>query len=195
MLNIAKQLEFDKQLDLLQIRQFRRTGDIQIITGLYQKYAHLVYGVCLKYLKNRSAAISAVKNILEEITVTAQKQDIPNFKGWLYVSTKNYCIKELKANGGSEAPSSLWKNEEKKIIKSGFELHPLDNDTITHDSLLDCMKRLTDQQKQCVNLFYSKKKCYREIAQALSIDEAAVKKHIFTSKQNLKNCMEENHGQ
>ncbi len=43
----GKQLEFDRQLDLLQIKEFRRTGDMEVLGALYQKYMHLVYGVCL----------------------------------------------------------------------------------------------------------------------------------------------------
>jgi RNA polymerase sigma-70 factor, ECF subfamily len=191
--NTVKQLEFDKQLDLLEIRRFRRTGDLEILAGLYRKYMHLVYGVSLKYLKNRASAQDAVMQIFEKLTIEAIKQEITNFKGWLYVVTKNYCLMELRKRESDEENFRKWKEEEKRIMESGFEMHPIDNDTVLNDALLDCIKKLREQQKQCIELFYFKKKCYREIAEKLDVDENNVKSHIQNGKRNLKICLEGKH--
>ena len=40
--------------------RFRKTGDPGIIGELYYRYVHLVYGVCIKFLKDREESRDAV---------------------------------------------------------------------------------------------------------------------------------------
>ena len=35
------------------IAKYKKTGDGSLVGELYKRYSHLVYGVCLKYLKNK----------------------------------------------------------------------------------------------------------------------------------------------
>lgn len=188
-----KQLEFDRQLDLLQIREFRKTGDMEILGKIYYKYIHLVYGICLKYLKNRDAAQDAVMQIFEKLTIEAIRQEIGHFKNWLFVVSKNYCFVELKKQNVDDDRFKNWAIEEKQIMESGIEMHPLDEDSRVTDTLKDCLNKLMLQQKDCIQLFYFKKKSYREIALMLKSDEKSVKGNIQNGKRNLKICLESKH--
>jgi len=188
-----KQLEFDRQLDLLQIREFRKTGDMEILGKIYYKYIHLVYGVCLKYLKNRDAAQDAVMQIFEKLTIEAIRQEIGHFKNWLFVVSKNYCLMALRKQNVDDERFKNWAVEEKQIMESGIEMHPLDEDTRLNDTLKDCLNKLMLQQKDCIQLFYFKKKSYREIASMLKSDEKSVKSNIQNGKRNLKICLESKH--
>ena len=38
------------------IRLYKKEYDLEIVGELYKRYTGLVYGVCLKYLKNREAS-------------------------------------------------------------------------------------------------------------------------------------------
>jgi len=59
------------------------------------------------------------------------------------------------------------------------------------DQLLQkCMKTLKDFQKDCVTLFYLRKKSYLEISHDLKMNLNAVKSHIQNGKRNLKICIE-----
>jgi len=188
-----KQLEFDRQLDLLQIREFRKTGDMEILGKIYYKYIHLVYGVCLKYLKNREAAQDAVMQIFEKLTIEAIRQEIGHFKNWLYVVSKNYCLMELRRQNVEDERFKNWAEEEKQIMESGFEIHPIDEANRISVALQDCINKLILQQKDCIQLFYFKKKTYREIASILKSDEKNVKSSIQNGKRNLKICLESKH--
>ena len=44
--------------DLLQ--EFRSSGDLEVLGELYKDYMHLVYGVCLKYLKDKDESMDTV---------------------------------------------------------------------------------------------------------------------------------------
>jgi len=189
----GKQLEFDRQLDLLQIKEFRRTGDMEVLGALYQKYMHLVYGVCIKYLKNRSDAQDAVINIFEKLTIEAIRQEIGHFKNWLFVVTKNHCLMEIRKRSTDEAKFSNWQEDEKQLMELCIEMHPLDENSKLSDALQDCITKLKDEQKDCINLFYFKKKCYRDIGKMLHIEEKTVKSSIQNAKRNLKICLERKH--
>jgi len=188
-----KQLEFDRQLDLLQIREFRKTGDMEILGKIYYKYIHLVYGVCLKYLKNRVAAQDAVMQIFEKLTIEAIRQEIGHFKNWLYVVSKNYCLMELRKQNIDDERFRNWAEEEKQIMELGIEMHPLDEDSRVTEALQDCLDKLNLQQKDCIQLFYFKKKSYREIASMMRYEEKNVKSNIQNGKRNLKICLESRH--
>lgn len=189
----GKQLEFDRQLDLLQIKEFRRTGDMEILGELYGKYMHLVYGVCLKYLKSRDDAQDAVMQIFEKLTIEAIRQEIKHFKSWLFVVTKNFCLVEIKKHHTDDPRYSEWQEEEKKIVELSDELHPIDDTDRLSDKLYACIDKLKDEQKDCINLFYFKKKCYREIAKILRTEEKDIKSNIQNAKKNLKICLEKKH--
>jgi len=74
------------------IAEFTSSGDLDLLGELYSRYMHLVYGVCLKYLKDREEASDAVIQIFEKLITDIPKQKIENFRNWLHVVTKNYCL-------------------------------------------------------------------------------------------------------
>lgn len=188
-----KQQEFDRQLDLTQIRQFKRTGDLELLGKLYQKYMPLVYGVGLKYFKDREVAQDVVMQIFEKLTIEAIKQDILNFKSWLYVVTKNHCLMELRKQNAEEGHFKNWQEEQKKIMEFGFEMHPIDDEIHLTNALKDCISKLKTEQKASIELFYYQKKCYQQIAISLKIEEKSVKSNIQNGKRNLKICLENQH--
>ncbi|MBP1666751.1 MAG: polymerase sigma70 factor [Bacteroidetes bacterium] len=62
------------------VSEFSSSHDLEILGELYLKYMHLVYGVCLKYLKNREEAMDAVMQIFEKLISDIPKQRIENFR-------------------------------------------------------------------------------------------------------------------
>ncbi len=76
---------------------YRESGDLLHVGKLYEKQMPLVYGVCLKYLKDEEQAKDAVMGIFEELTIKVKQHDIKQFKSWLYVLSRNYCLMQLRA--------------------------------------------------------------------------------------------------
>jgi RNA polymerase sigma-70 factor (ECF subfamily) len=178
--------------DALLIKKYQRTGDIKFLGDLYQKYMHYLYGLSLKYLKDRAAAKDAVMDLFEKLTgdKSLLVNEFPSFKSWLHVVMKNHCLMVLR-----KQQRGFTKQEE---IKRGFlmeneeELHFLDGDNgeALNLRLAECLKKLKMEQKQCIEWFYFNQKCYKEIAAGLSLQEKKVKSHIQNAKRNLKICME-----
>jgi RNA polymerase sigma-70 factor (ECF subfamily) len=183
----------DKADDEL-LTEFRSVGDLEVLGELYSRYIHLVYGVCLKYLKEREEAKDSVMQIFEKLIIEIPKHNIENFKGWLHVVTKNYCLMQLRSNKSEKEKFSEWINDPAVFMETVTDLHPLDEDENSElmvKALEDCMDRLKEEQKKCIRQFYFENRCYNEISVNLGLDEKKVKSHLQNGKRNLKICLEE----
>ncbi len=174
------------------IALYARTGDIEILGELFEPYMHLVYGVCLKYLKNRDDAQDMVIQVFEELQVKLPQQEIQNFKSWLYVVTKNNCLMHLRKHQNEQEKQHIFEKESLQLMENSDDLHPVDreNDEEMEAALKRCIERLKNQQRECIELFYYQDKCYQEISDALQVDVKKVKSYIQNGKRNLKICLE-----
>lgn len=173
------------------LEKYRVSGEIELIGELYSRYMHLVYGVCLKYLRDREDARDAVMDIFEKLIIEFKIYVIRDIKSWLYVLTRNYCLMELRKKQTGDKRIRKWQDEQPEFMESRHELHPIDKEDIADEAALKrCMEKLKGEQKECIRLFYFDNRCYREIATALKLDEKKVKSHLQNGKRNLKICLE-----
>ncbi|MBE0652578.1 MAG: sigma-70 family RNA polymerase sigma factor [Bacteroidales bacterium] len=171
--------------------QFRESLNPDILGELFSPYMHLVYGVCLKYLKNRETAQDAVMQIFEKLLAELPKHDIKEFKPWLYVLTKNFCLMELRSAKSRMEREKKYTIEQETFMEPEERMHPLDEEnSLLNTALQECIDKLKKEQKECIALFYYKDKCYQEIADILHIEEKKVKSHLQNGKRNLKICLE-----
>jgi RNA polymerase sigma factor (sigma-70 family) len=176
------------------IAKFKSTGDLEFLGQLYEKYMHLVYGVCLKYLKDRDASQDATMQIFEKLIVELPKRDVQNFKPWLHVISKNHCLMYLRSlKSRSAREEKLFENTD-IFMESSYELHHNSESGLEEDleALKKCISKLKQEQKECVKLFYLDEKCYQEIADEINVDLKKVKSLIQNGKRNLKICIESN---
>ena len=161
----AAQEKSDEEL----ISEFSTSGDIELLGRVYSRYMHLVYGVCLKYLRNRDESRDAVMQIFEKLITEVPRQPVGNFRGWLYVVARNYCLMQLRSAKSREEQYNEWAKDT-IIMENGQEMHPIDEEGPDMEAdLADCIDRLKDEQKACIRLFYFEKRCYTEIAASLRI--------------------------
>ncbi|XOV92073.1 MAG: RNA polymerase sigma factor [Bacteroidota bacterium] len=174
--------------DLALIEAYKSLNDSEALGVLFQRYMHLVYGLCLKYLKSREESQDAVMSIFEQLTKKLKEQEVTYFKSWLYIVTKNHCLMTLRRKSNQKEFNGL-------IMENELILHPKDEYEIDGDlkALEECLKDLKGKQKECISLFYLKQKSYEEITISTSFSLKEVKSYIQNGKRNLKNCLEAKH--
>lgn len=183
--------KYNEAPDEALVRQFRSTGDLEQLGVLYERHMHLVYGVCLKYLGDREAAKDGTTAIFEKLIVELPKHEVEDFKSWLYVLTKNFCLMKIRADKTKRSRQEAWQNEQEIFVESTVELHPIDEDENRMNKILmECIEKLKEEQQQCIRLFYFKEQSYKEIAAAMKLEEKKVKSFIQNGKRNLKICIE-----
>lgn len=127
--------------------------------------------------------------IFEDLIDKAARHDIKNFKSWLHVVTRNFCLQQLRAD------KKLPTESLDEVMESGTDLyHSSDSDNQEEDltALERCKEKLPKPQKTSIQLFFIEEKCYKEIADQTGYTLNEVKSYIQNGKRNLKNCLEKN---
>jgi len=169
------------------VQSYRSTGDLNILSELYQRYMDLVYGVCLKYFKDPEPAKDSVLAIFEELVTKLRKHEVSNFKGWLFQVSKNHCLMILRSEkkfSKAQVDVSLMQNEE--TVHLNGELEKEEN----FKQLQYCMDQLVAEQKNILELFYLQQKCYNDIVAETGIEWNKVRSFIQNGRRNLKICMD-----
>ena len=168
--------------------QYRVTGHLDTLGKVYAPYMSLLYGVCYKYLLDVDRSNDAVMQIFEELISKLRTHEVDNFKSWLYVYAKNYCLMQLRKDKRQQQvdiEQNLYESEQKlnSLEESRWE-------ETDFDKLGVCMQTLNQEQETCIRLFYLEHKCYKDIADMTNLDLNKVKSAIQNGKRNLKICME-----
>lgn len=149
----------------------------------------LVYGVCLKYLRNSEDAQDAVMQIFEFIVEKINKYEIENFRTWIYSVARNHCLQKLrKKNMEILTDFSINVMEYSEIV----HLFNEDGDEQKLSVLKKCMEKLPNVQRDCIKMFFFDEKSYADIADTTEYHLKSVKSYIQNGKRNLKICMENN---
>jgi RNA polymerase sigma factor (sigma-70 family) len=173
--------------DDILLNSYRKSGDLSVLGELYEKQVPLVYGVCLKYLQDEEKAKDAVMGIFEELIAKVRNHDVKEFRSWLYVLSRNYCLMQMR----SEKKMEVVNLDE--VMEFTPFLHPdEDNREEAIKALERCLDKLSAGQKQSVDLFYLKEKCYKEITELTGFTLNEVKSFIQNGKRNLRICLEKN---
>ena len=171
------------------ISRYKKSGDLKWAGKFYDRYAHLVYGICLKYLQNREESKDAVMQIFEKIIDELRTHEVINLKSWLYVVSRNFCLMEIRKRKRTKDISEAFEKNEHLIMESADELHPIE-EQLDDIKLKKCLEELSSEQKHCIELFYYKEMCYKEISEITNYDLKKVKSYMQNGKRNLKNCMD-----
>nr|WP_223151566.1 sigma-70 family RNA polymerase sigma factor [Chitinophaga varians] len=171
------------------MQRFKTDQNSEWIGVLFDRYALLLLGMCMKYLKNEEDARDAVQQIFLKVLSDVNKHEIQFFRAWIYQVAKNYCLMQLR--------QQHLKYREEITDKHAGELAADPEDQRQHqekDLMLSNMEQalgfLNPEQKICVELFYLQKKSYQEIADQTGFSLLQVKSYIQNGKRNLKLILE-----
>lgn len=184
----TKKLQTLSDAELLE--KFLHKQDNASLGELYERYMSLLYGLCLKYLKNRDDAKDMVMNIFEKLSEKLPQQNhIENFKSWLYVFARNECLMQLRKN----KEVFLQENQEflmENIQDTHLDMESKEDTELILELLEKGLNSLNQEQKTCIELFYLEKNSYQEIANKTGYTMLQVKSYIQNGKRNLKNFIE-----
>ncbi|MBL6963203.1 MAG: sigma-70 family RNA polymerase sigma factor [Bacteroidetes bacterium] len=182
----ARNREWSGLTDVDLLKLYKTGSDHKIIGELFKRYTHLVFGLCMKYLKNEDDSKDAVMQIFEKLFTDLHRHEISNFKSWLYSVSKNHCLMALrKTKVEVSSDDHVINNYEGEIMENEVSMH---QDFIDHhpDELNAALNSLKAEQKECIRLFYLEEKSYKEVAELTGYSLVKVKSYIQNGKRNLK---------
>lgn len=137
------------------LERFYRDGNNEWLGILLHRYTLLLFGVCMKYLKDEAEAKDAVQQIFLKVLHELPKYKVVYFKSWLYMIAKNHCL--------------LWFRSQKTKLKHASSLSPTESseDVETWENLMEreksldllqlALPELNEEQRICIIQFYLEK--------------------------------------
>ncbi len=174
--------DYKKLPDEELIHRYVHRQEHAAVNVLFERYGHLVYGVCVKYLKDAEAAKDAMQQIFIKLLDDLKRFNVENFKPWLYQVTKNYCFMQLRRS------VPVTNNELATNVDMEFEEdwhHKIEKEQLL-DKLEAAVGQLNDEQRRCIDLFYLQKLTYAEVAAKTGYSVLQVKSAIQNGRRNLK---------
>ncbi len=157
--------------------------DAATIESWFLRYSHTIFLVCRKYLKDEEECRDAVMDIFHKLLSEAGKHRVSNVPAWLHAVTKNHCLMRLRKASRLKMIFRPLIETDAAVVENGYFLNLTGRELPDCETLLD---GLDGEQKSCVELFYLKRKSYREIAQILGVPVTQVKSSIQNGRRNLK---------
>ena len=168
------------------IARFRESGEQKWVGELFNRYAHLVLGLCMQVLRNEEDARDMCMQIFEKLLSELKKKEVEYFKSWLYTLSRNECLmllrkrkqgKQLKA-----AEAYLETVQENEVAAKALK-------EVQLEELSEAMEGLNEQQRECVELFYLKQQSYEQVSRQTGYSMKEVKSHIQNGRRNLRNTL------
>lgn len=170
------------------IEVYIATQEVSYVGELFSRYAAMIYGLCLKHLKDVQESEDTSFELFELLVSKLKTQNILVFKPWLYRTTVNLCIDKLR-----KQKSDIFISLEDRF-ETAKDTLDVTTDHGEKEALLaridSCLNTLNDEQRMCIELFYFQEKSYQDISQHLNISWATTRSYIQNGKRNLKICME-----
>lgn len=163
------------------LRAYRADGDNQWLGYLLQRYTTLLLGVALKYLKDKPQAEDAVQQVFMKALTHIPKEEILNFKGWLYVLMRNHCLQQLRDKTYNAGEAMLTNITVPETDKEDMQWQER-----TLQQMTEALEQLSAEQKQTITLFYLQRNSYEQIIEKTGFTFMQVKSYIQNGKRNLK---------
>jgi RNA polymerase sigma factor (sigma-70 family) len=171
---------------------YKKDKDTKWIGYLFERYTLLVFGVCMKYLKQVNDAKDATQQVFEKAFGEVNKYEVTYFKSWIYSIARNHCLMQLRSKGHQivfmeSLPEDLEGNSTTMEPFDSKENHL--NEKV--ENLSAAIQHLNQEQKLCIDLFYLQKLSYREIEEKTGFSFQQVKSYIQNGKRNLRIYLEQ----
>jgi RNA polymerase sigma factor (sigma-70 family) len=154
---------------------------------LYKKYSGTVFGICMRYLKNRDEALDQMHDCFIKIFIS-----LPTFrfeaslKTWISRVTINHVLQQLTKNSKVSFTDDVYKLKIPEELPEESDLF-LENFSISSEKLLSMVQEMPDGYRTVLNLFAIEKYTHKEIATLLGISENTSKTQLFKARNYLKN--------
>lgn len=161
-----------------------KRGEEYAFRNIYDKYHKTVYGIALKYLKDKSLAEDAVHDIFIKLWEYRQNLDEQrSLKGFLITSTKNHVlnmIRDQKRDNEKNKRYSRLKpvSQNRTYSKLTFQNY---KQVFQH-----CLKMLPEGKREIFKLKMNKGISNKKIAEKLDISVNTVKSQYYKASKFIK---------
>ena len=171
------------------IAAYHKDGDKEWLGHLLQRYTALLFGVAMKYLKERTRAEDAVQQVFLKVLTHMPQEEILNFKGWLYILMRNHCLQQLRDKTHIADESAII-----NLPATDTDMDGLRWEDRSLEQMTEALGLLSEEQRTTIELFYLKKCSYEQVIAQTGYSFMQVKSYIQNGKRNLKTILLKKYG-
>ena len=168
-------------------------GKRKAFSQLFQNYAPVMMGVCMRYCKNRIDAEDVMQDGFIKVFSQIHKfRHEGSFEGWI----KRIMINAAIDNYQSNLKYAFHEDVSKTTPSPDLVEYPDEDDdlpdemNIPHKKLMEMIQELPDGYRVVFNLFAIENYNHKEIATLLGISENTSKTQLFKARKALRNKIE-----
>lgn len=156
-------------------------GDPGALGHLWDRYAHLLFGVGMKYLKDTDRSKDVVVDLFASLPDLLGRHTVQRFRPWVHTVMRNRCLLALRADAahrqvGDEALASMDHLPDEEAQLREQDLQRLER----------AIDELNDTQRTCIRLFHLERMSYQETAARTGLALDQVRSNLQNGRRNLR---------
>ncbi len=156
-----------------------RGGRQSALGMLWDRYAHLLYGVGMKYLKDPDRSKDQVVELFASLPGLLRKHQVERFRPWVHTVMRNRCLLALR----SEKPSARFDEAVEPVAEPFGEAELREASLQELEAAID---QLNAQQRACIRIFHLERNSYQQTAQRTGLSVEQVRSHLQNGRRNLR---------
>ena len=161
-----------------------KAGRSEALGVLWDRYAHLLFAVGMKYLKDVEAAKDAVMNVFTDLPSLIARHEVRNAGAWLHTVMRNHCLMQLRGTRKLTELNGTQYDEADDLLAAHLE-----NEEMIR-RMEHAIDELNSHQRDCIKLFYLDRLSYAEVGERLNMAFDAVRSNIQNGRRNLRIILE-----
>lgn len=148
---------------------------------LYKKFSGLIFGICLRYTKNRMEAEDVMQDVFVKIynNIHTYHHD-GSFEGWLRRIAVNTSITNYRKN-----QKHAYQEDINDVLRIKDEPVPAGDLEFTAEEMMTCIQKLPHGYKTVFSMYVIEGYMHKEIAEMLEIDINTSKSQLSRAKTYL----------
>lgn len=159
-------------------------NDQKAFNTFFNRYAHIVFGIALKYTKDKTKSEEIVQKVFQEIWQMQTIPKIQQIKIWLYLFTKTTCLGTIR-NTPIDTINILQSQERYDLEIENMANLGLDNNLLVQ-LIENNFDKLPHEQKQCLHGFYINQFFLQQTAEDTGHSYNQVKNYIQLGRRFIK---------
>jgi len=167
-------------------------GKRKAFSQLFENYAPVMLGVCMRYCKNRSAAEDVMQDGFIKVFSQIHKfRHEGSFEGWIKRIMINAAIDNYQSNLKHAFHEDISEVDQESVLLGDMEEEDFPEDmNISFERLMDMIQDLPDGYRMVFNLYAIENYSHKEIASLLGISENTSKTQLRKARKSLRKRIE-----
>ncbi|CAM1334022.1 RNA polymerase sigma factor [Tenacibaculum aestuariivivum] len=181
-----KNLDDTKLSDEELVSKIVETNDSNLFAILYDRYAGVVYNKCYGFSKNKEEAQDLTHDVFIRLFVKLRTfKGKSKFSTWLYSFTYNFCVNYVQRNKEKKKEKVTVVTDQVKENSNEEEIDDATLFELKSDKLAKALEIISVSEKMILLMKYQDDMSIKEITEALSLGESAVKMRLKRAKEKV----------